>query len=103
MLVYFNIGLDDLPRIIHFLPQRDFTITRLHRYSGKYLDQHEIGYSFSAIVELYSPDMVAELATNLNQECIAVYYPCYFQGEIIYSNLFTGEKITFDPAFFHMP
>ena len=102
MLVYFNIGLDDLPRIIKELP-RDCTILRLHRYSGEYLGQWENGYSFSAIVELYSPDMVAELDEKLGQECIAVYYPCYFQGEIIYSESFTGNKITFDPKYFHKP
>lgn len=103
MIVHFNIGLDDLPRIINSLPPKDFTITRLHRYSGEYLGQWEQGYSFSAIVELYSPDIVSELAEKLGQECIAVYYPGFFQGEIIYSKSFTGEKITFDPQYFHMP
>lgn len=102
MVVHFNIGLDDLPRIINELP-RDCTVLRLHRYSGVYLGQYENGYSFSARVELYHPDMVAKIAENLNQECIAVYYPGFFQGEIIYSKLFTGERITFDPQYFHMP
>ena len=103
MVVHFNIGLDDLPRIIQAFPTRDFTITRLHRYSGAYLGQLEIGYSICARIELYSPDMVAELAEKLGQECIAVYYPGFFQGEIIYSRLFTGEHITFDPQYFHKP
>lgn len=103
MIVHFNIGLDDLPRIIEALPPRDFTILRLHRYSGVYLGQWETGYSFSARIELYSPEMVATLAEKLDQECIAVYYPEFFKGKIIYSKSFTGERITFDPQYFHMP
>lgn len=103
MIVHFNIRLDDLPRIIQALPTRDFTITRLHRYSGEYLGQWEQGYSICARIELYSPDMVAELAEKLGQECIAVYYPGFFQGDIIYSKSFTGERITFDPQYFHKP
>ena len=103
MVIHFNIGLDNLPRIIQAFPTKDCTILRLHRYSGEYLGQWEQGYSFSAIVELYSPDMVAELAEKLGQECIAVYYPCFFQGEIIYSKSFTGDKVTFDPKYFHKP
>lgn len=47
--------------------------------------------------------MVADIAEKLGQECIAIYYPNFFQGEIIYSRLFTGERITFDPKYFHMP
>lgn len=102
MVVYFNIGLDDLPRIMEAFP-KDSAVLRLHRYSGEYLGQYENGYSFSARVELYHPDMVADIAEKLGQECIAVYYPGFFQGEIIYSKSFTGERITFDPAYFHMP
>ena len=102
MLVYFNIGLDDLPRIINAMP-RDCMVNKLHRYSGMYMDSFERGYSISARIEQYTPELVSEIAEKLDQECIAVYYPCYFQGEIIYSKLFTGDKITFDPDFFHMP
>ena len=103
MVIHFNIGLDNLPRIIQAFPTKGCTILRLHRYSGEYLGQWEQGYSFSAIVEFYSPDMVAELAEKLGQECIAVYYPCFFQGEIIYSKSFTGDNVTFDPKYFHKP
>lgn len=102
MLVYLNIGVDDLKMIVNSLP-KDFTIIRTYRYSGMYLDSFEHGYSISARIEQYTPELVSEIAEKLDQECIAVYYPCYFQGEIIYSKLFTGEKITFDPDFFHMP
>lgn len=102
MLVYLNIGLDDLKMIINSLP-KDFMIIRANRYSGEYLGSFERGYSIYARIELYSPELISELATNLNQECIAVYYPGFFQGEIIYSKSFTGERITFDPQYFHMP
>ena len=102
MIVSLNIGLDDLKMIINSLP-KDFTVIRANRYSGTYLGSFELGYSIYARIELYTPELISEIAEKLGQECIAVYYPGFFQGEIIYSESFTGDKITFDPQYFHKP